>query len=493
LGESRLFPLTDGSFVKVNRYNDKADRIDYIDYLKISDEDVTNEDCTGKIGNYFTATPMKLVPFDELKLIPLQMGQVHETKNEIQTVDINFLTRNGCITTGACQKLSIKSEPVCSFNKPVRFSVPYDAKCISNLKWSLSDSSALETASHVNDSTIEIKFTKEWQGKVYAYYEGVCGIEKDSLMVNLGSAGLIDLGADRSICEGDSVVLNAGNGFTNYLWNNNSADQKTAVFQKGMYTVEAVDPGGCISRDTFYITSVHPKPNSGLPESVQLCAGSEAVLNAGDGFAEYLWQNGSTSQTFEVNAAGKYSVKIKDGNGCIASDTVEVIDFASLPQRFLPADTSICVGSTITLQPKQSFAEYIWNTGVRTNSITVDQPGLYVLYASMDGRCWGKDSITISFANCTNDIRFPNAFSPNGDGKNDTYKVAAPVELVNYQLIIYNRWGQVLFKTTDPTAGWDGTISGKRQPSGTYIWQCRYQLKGNETKVKKGSLLLIRR
>jgi gliding motility-associated-like protein len=86
----------------------------------------------------------------------------------------------------------------------------------------------------------------------------------------------------------------------------------------------------------------------------------------------------------------------------------------------------------------------------------------------------------------------PNAFTPNGDGINDVFKPAIYGTAVNYTMTIFNRWGQMIFKTRDPGKGWDGTLSGELQPEGTYIWDCQFQLLGNKPDHKSGTVVLIR-
>ncbi len=86
----------------------------------------------------------------------------------------------------------------------------------------------------------------------------------------------------------------------------------------------------------------------------------------------------------------------------------------------------------------------------------------------------------------------PNAFTPNGDGINDVFKPILYGPVANYTLTIYNRWGQMIFKSRDPGRGWDGTISGVPQPDDTYVWNCLFQLTGKKPEDKSGTVILIR-
>jgi gliding motility-associated-like protein len=89
-------------------------------------------------------------------------------------------------------------------------------------------------------------------------------------------------------------------------------------------------------------------------------------------------------------------------------------------------------------------------------------------------------------------IFFPNAFSPNGDGKNDIFKPIIYTNLLQYEFSVYNRWGAKVFETTNPEKGWDGTVNGMPQNSGNFAWICKYQIEGEPARIEKGYGLLLR-
>lgn len=90
-------------------------------------------------------------------------------------------------------------------------------------------------------------------------------------------------------------------------------------------------------------------------------------------------------------------------------------------------------------------------------------------------------------------LALPNAFTPNGDGKNDFFRALNAVKADNLELLVFNRWGQVVFKTKDWKQGWDGRIKGELQPTGTYVWLLRYTERDTKKKVEqKGTVTLIR-
>ena len=142
--------------------------------------------------------------------------------------------------------------------------------------------------------------------------------------------------------------------------------------------------------------------------------------------------------------------------------------------------------------PAGTYSEYLWSTGSSQRSITVDQPGVFVLTVENSDGCSGSDTIQIYRKECLAGVYIPNAFTPGRDGRNDVFRAMVYGEAINFELQVYNRYGQLIFSTNDPYKGWDGTVNGKPSDAGTFVWQCRYHLKGDEPKYQKGSLILVR-
>ncbi|HEY1871172.1 MAG TPA: gliding motility-associated C-terminal domain-containing protein, partial [Chitinophagaceae bacterium] len=109
--------------------------------------------------------------------------------------------------------------------------------------------------------------------------------------------------------------------------------------------------------------------------------------------------------------------------------------------------------------------------------------------------CANPNSVTsnsIVVKACVNGFYIPSAFTPNGDGKNDRFAPIIDREVSHYKFTIYNRWGQTVFQTEKVGESWDGTINGVKQPADVFTWLCTYQLKGDNTKIASGTVMLIR-
>jgi gliding motility-associated-like protein len=313
----------------------------------------------------------------------------------------------------------------------------------------------------------------------------------DTVRVIVHNSPSINLGRDTSFCEGNLITLNAGAGFKSYLWNDGSKGEQLAANKAGNYSVTATTAEGCKSADSLRIINVFIKPVVNLNKETALCFGSSRILDAGV-FARYKWQDNSLDRTFQVRGLGKYYVEVTDGNNCSASDTTSISTILPLPKNFLPADTAICSYGTLTITSLQTFNKYLWSTNAISTSITVSTKGIYWLEVSDQKNCVGRDSITVLPKDCMKGLYVPTAFTPNHDGKNDVFRAMLFGPYKSFAFTIYNRWGSVIFSTTDPAKGWDGSVNGIQIESGAFIWTCNYQLQGEESKTEKGTVTLIR-
>ncbi|MFT3912007.1 MAG: gliding motility-associated C-terminal domain-containing protein [Ferruginibacter sp.] len=175
----------------------------------------------------------------------------------------------------------------------------------------------------------------------------------------------------------------------------------------------------------------------------------------------------------------------------ISNSIVITVDGSLKPADFLQVDTAVCKYGKIELKSTGAYDNYLWNTGATTASIIIKQPGKYWLDVSTNG-CSGSDTILVTQKLCLKGFFMPTAFTPNNDGTNDWLKPIVEGKLLQYHLTIMNRWGQVIFQTTDANNGWDGKYKGIPQDENAYLYACTYQLSGETVKSIKGTIVLIR-
>jgi gliding motility-associated-like protein len=215
-----------------------------------------------------------------------------------------------------------------------------------------------------------------------------------------------------------------------------------------------------------------------------LCAGSPLQLQdrSGVSFSAYLWSTGETTPTISVNKPGKYWLRATYNCGTqTSSDTVTVSEFV-FPQPALTSDTAICGAKPVLINAEIPGATYQWQDGSANPIYYATKPGKYEVDITL-GNCSKTFSVQIEDFE---KLRMPNVFTPNGDGLNETF---APLEMCGIAaatLKIYNRWGQLLYTTSDIGKGWDGFVNDNKKAAGVYFYLLEYSDFRGNLKRKKG-------
>lgn len=273
-----------------------------------------------------------------------------------------------------------------------------------------------------NGST-DSTFTITQAGKHFVTAKDYCdNTYSDTILITYNQPSAIKIGNDTSICNNEFLVLNAGNNFIKYKWSNGKTTQSVQVNQVGEYSVSATNSYGCILRDTIKIVNVFPSPNLFLNKQNVLCLNQTNTINAGNGFASYLWQNGKTDSLIIVIVPGLYKVAVSNNYNCFASNSVNILQVVNPPSNFLDTGLEICSDDSIIIYPHQAFNEYLWRTGSTNNSIQIRNPGIYWLSVKDKNLCIGSDTIYILQKDCEAAFFIPNAFTSNNDGLNDIFK-----------------------------------------------------------------------
>ncbi len=313
--------------------------------------------------------------------------------------------------------------------------------------------------------------------------------KRDSILVSFKSLPVFNLGNDQSICDKDSLTLNATtSGAISYLWNNGAITTAIKAYQTGTYWCE-VNNGGCIFRDSLIITAIKPLPPVNLGNNIITCEGVPVTLDATYSNSVYLWQDGSTNPLYNVTNSGTYRV-IVTNNGCSNSDTITV-NFDPKPRFSLGADKYICLGNSIQLKPVTDPSWQLqWQDGSSAPVFTVTQIGTYTLTAT--NNC-GATTDDLKVLNGVCRVFVPNGFTPNNDGRNDSFKALGTELVTTYNLKIYDRAGQIVFETNDKNKGWDGKYGGSISSTAVYIYLLTYAENNlPQTTMLKGTLTLIR-
>lgn len=208
--------------------------------------------------------------------------------------------------------------------------------------------------------------------------------------------------------------------------------------------------------------------------------------------------NDDLSPGFVYSDPGDYTISLTENYGSEQYTYTKDIRIHELPNVTLAqgVDTVyILENSSVQLDAGQ-WDFYEWTPGGSTERyLDITQEGLYQVMVTDSNCCKNTDSVYIKYAT----ISFPNAFNPKSNiTTNTVFKIVGEFGgFKSYRLSIFNRWGQLLFDSEDPTEGWDGTYNGQESPAGTYVYSANFEsfesdLKPSLVIKKSGTITLIR-
>lgn len=329
--------------------------------------------------------------------------------------------------------------------------------------------------------------------KYYLEVENAKGCKaNDSITIGVYVPAVLQLRNDTTICLNDSIVVTAGNGFSTYQWSTGETAQFITVKTPGLYTLRAKDPNGCAKTDSFRLISNYPLPILELGPDFSICTGTNRQLDAGVQ-QSYSWSDGSNNRYYPASTPGLYKVTVTNNFGCTTSDSVKLTSLFALPTGFLDSTASFCKEGDFEIKLNANFNRYLWSTGANTSTLVIKNAGQYWVEVTDSRGCIGRDTILMTSKDCLKGLFVPNAFTPNNDRLNNVFKPLVYGNVEDFLFTVYNRYGEKVFETTNHRTGWDGTLKGQAQPSGTFVWTVRYKVTGmSAPEYRNGTVLLIR-
>ncbi|RFC55094.1 PKD domain-containing protein [Brumimicrobium aurantiacum] len=365
---------------------------------------------------------------------------------------------------------------------------------------------------------------------IYTYTVGTGNCQTNaSVEVIINPTGNAGTGNTLSLCDNTSSVnlFNelGGNPDNNGVWtgpstltNGNSGTFDPATMNGGVYTY-TIENGNCVATSTVSVT-LNNAPNAQFSSNKStICANEEVQFSSGNiNSVNCFWDFGdgntstscnNTSNLYSTEGIYDVSLTVTDLNGCISSHTESnMIEVLPTPKaKFTTETKSIPVGEVTVdfINQSENANTYQWNFGdespvesdfdaIHYYTVSTQDNFIITLTATNNAGCSDSFSIQIDVEN---EVTYfvPNAFTPNGDFDNETFKPSFNLDFKpdSYDFLIYNRWGELLFESHDPQVGWDGTYLNNVVQSGTYIWIMRFS---NENDInlftEKGSLTVIK-
>ncbi len=401
------------------------------------------------------------------------------------------------------------------------------------------------------DGSADSVYLVDTSGVYWVTVENECGTASDTVEIDYVESFQIDLGPDTSFCYGKSITLSPGSGYINYYWQDGSGNTAYVATQSGIYWVQVTDSAGCTASDTVTVETFMTFDFS-IGNDTTICDGDYIFLNGPEGYAAYLWQDGSNYNSFIADTAGIYWLEITDTNNCAARDSL-LLQTDKVPAGILGTDTLMCKDSVKVLRTVPAFEQYFWQDGSQDSIYIASESGKYWVMVFDTLGCSGSDTITLTYYPavtlelkregylCEDDSVLFTAISnydsfiwqdsstnnyfvakdsgtywvsvTNGcETKLDTiiidacssiwipnvftpnndgyndYFYAVAKNISKFKMEIFNRWGQVLAVLNSIDEKWDGTYKGRPVAEGTYFWIADFEQINSRGVVEKKRL-----
>jgi gliding motility-associated-like protein len=276
-----------------------------------------------------------------------------------------------------------------------------------------------------------------------------------------------------------------------------TVDFDMPIFGNYTATLVVTNSNNCSATANFGITVYDlPFPGISFADSL-ICEGSSVTLTA-LGIGNAVWNTGETASSITVTQGGEYWVLVEN-NGCFSDTAYQNITVLPyIYPEITTADTTIGSGEFVQLDvinsAGNSSLSYIWTPQSELSCTNCNNPTATPFetaeyFVTLDYQCTGSDSITITISD-PEFFAIPNAFTPNGDNRNDGFGVITKGKTKVTQFKVFDRWGEIVF--SDPSGMWNGEYRGKQMPAGVYIYSVEIQVNDTDKKQLMGSVTLLR-
>lgn len=348
-----------------------------------------------------------------------------------------------------------------------------------------------------NDGSTGNKLTINQPGKYWCRTYTNCRWYIDTFDVKYDPQKELNLGKKLANCNYGSVTIKPKYRYKNYLWSNGSKDDSIVVNTPGKYYLTV--SGDCGSQtDTVEVFIQGPTPAPLVSDTI-ICENiTDAVLRVqGSSLMWYTSPEGlvgySVQPAIDTRQLGTRVYYVSQSQGPCESERVPMKVYVKYtPKDELLSSATMCERFPDTIGKQLPDVQFKWSNGYNFCCLTPTYEGLFRVAVSNECGTY-IDSVNVQFSACDTCIRMPNVFSPNSDGLNDLFKPIILCPVYNYHLAIYNRWGNKIFESSDPAAGWDGRSKGALADNGAYVYSITYKAGATgRPKTEQGQVILLR-
>lgn len=330
----------------------------------------------------------------------------------------------------------------------------------------------------------------------------------------------VSAGLDTAICLGETIAL-SGSGALTYSWSDNVVDG--SIFSPDLtqiYTVTGTDGNGCVNSSQIQVT-VNPLPNADFTSDKQEGCDDLSVIftnQSGVTNANCLWNFGdgtssvdcdNVSHAYADNGSYSVSLVVQSADGCSATASknnyIEILPSPVAIFDASPMETTLDATTIVFANQSQNATDYNWNFGYNTSDVTTSNPSHtyptdnannynVTLTAYNAFGCSSMVTKTISITDPKIEYEIPNVFTPNNDKSNDEFVLIHPKNIKELDIVILNRWGAVVYKSSDIDFKWNGKVNnnGANCLTGTYFYTLKMVTFSNKTIQEHGFIQLIR-
>ncbi len=358
---------------------------------------------------------------------------------------VTVTSNNGCVTTSLPVSVSVMPKPIStvSASGPLQFCQGGSV--------TLTAASGGLTYRWSNGATTQ-SITATQSGSYFVTITGTNGCKATSAIMNVvvstAPKPQVTANGPTTFCDGGSVTLDAGAGYTNYLWSNGATTRTIAVTQSGSYLVVGTLSPGCLGTSDAMVVTVNGKPTASITANgpTTFCDGNTVQLAAPAGMQAYEWSNGSTAQTITVSVSGSFTVKVTNINGCSAVSAPTVITVNPIPSK----PTITVVNNTLNTGAASEY-QWILNgsdiTGASQQSYTATQNGLYKVRIKNSNGCENtSDALNFTISSVIEDGETAGlVLQPNPATDNITFSIVSDREEI-VTISILNLTGQEVIR-----------------------------------------------
>jgi gliding motility-associated-like protein len=336
-----------------------------------------------------------------------------------------------------------------------------------------------------------------------------CRVVSQPLTITIAAIPVTNASVNSPVCEGGTLSLTASGG-TQYQWtgvNNFSSTGATVsinnaqLIQTGKYYVLVTNNAGCTHLDSVIATiNANPVAVTSFAE-ITICEGDNIQFQSSGGLT-YKWipATGLSSDVISnpmATPADTTIYKVIVANQFACTDTAWVtVNVAEKPSANAGPDKTIVKNNSVQLLASAAGQNisYIWSPDIYIDNVLSLQPIVtpphdtsYILTVTSNEGC-GTSADTMHVY-VYKDVYVPNAFSPNGDGLNDTWYVPALSAYPEFTLAVYNRYGEMIFQIKNTNQPWDGKYKGMPQAIGAYVYVIDLKQGGS---LLKGTVMIVK-